>query len=350
MKKSFFIIIPVFSLLTFFPFQCSTFIRDAGVFKSEDGGETWQHKVMIDKKHSLASVDILTITIDPQDSKIVYLGTRANGLYKTTDGGEHWTKLEDTNKTLSSRANVYDIAIDPQDPSRLYIGTYQDRKGRLFRSQDAGQSWEEVYVVSQEKYAIFAVAVDNYDPSIVYIGTAQGGFLKSTDYGKSWQLMRWFDDVISDIVINPQDTQIIYVSTFKQGIYKTTDKGSTWQSFKESLKEFRQAEKVEKLVIDSQRPNIIYTGSEYGLLRSTDSGLSWQPVNIIIPPKSMPILSLACNPQNTDHIYYGAGSVLYRSLDQGQNWTIHELPSRQIIKAIAVDPINPEVIYIGMGK
>ena len=182
------------------------------------------------------------------------------------------------------------------------------------------------------------------------MGTAQGGFLKSADYGKSWESLKWFDDVISDIVINPRDTRIVYVSTFKKGIYITADKGLTWQSLEKSLKPFKEAERVEKIVIDPQRPNIIYAGSQFGLLRSNDGGANWQAVNVIIPPQSIPILSLAVNPQNTNHLYYGAGSVLYRSLDQGENWTVHSLSSSKIIKTILVDPVNPDVVYVGMGS
>lgn len=348
MKRSL-ALIPIFAFLAIFPFQCGS-ITDTGVFKSQNKGETWEHKITLDNKRSIGAIEILTIVLDPQDSKIVYLGTKANGLYKSKDGGDTWSKIEDKNKVLSSRANVYDIAIDAQSPNRIYIGTYQDKKGHVFRSQDAGESWEEVYIVSEEKFAVFAVAVDNYDPSVVYMGTAQGGFLRSTDYGKSWESMKWFDDVISDIVINPRDTRVVYVSTFKKGINITNDKGLTWQSLEESLKPFKQAERVEKIVIDPQRPNIIYIGSEFGLLRSDNNGANWQAVNVIIPPESIPILSLAVNPQNTNHLYYGAGSVLYRSLDQGENWTVHSLSSSKIIKAIVVDPINPDVIYVGMGE
>jgi photosystem II stability/assembly factor-like uncharacterized protein len=347
-KKYFFTFIPIFTFLAVFPFQCS--VQDAGVFKSQDKGETWEYKTSLKNKDSIAAVEISTIALDPQDSKIIYLGTRANGLYKSKDAGDTWFKTEDKKNVLSNRANVYDITIDALSPNRIYIGTYQDKKGRVFRSQDAGESWEEVYIVSKEKFAVFAVAVDNYDPSVVYMGTAQGGFLKSADYGKSWESLKWFDDVISDIVINPRDTRIVYVSTFKKGIYITTDKGLTWQSLERALKPFREAERVEKIVIDSQRPNIIYAGSEFGLLRSDDGGTNWQAVKVIIPPQSIPILSLAVNPQNTNHLYYGAGSVLYRSLDQGENWTVHSFKSSKIIKAIVVDPINPDVVYVGMGS
>lgn len=344
MKKTFLVIIPIFTLLAVFPFDCGKkIIKDGGIYKSGDKGEVWE-QLTVEDEVSLASLDILNMAIDPNDSNILYAGTRANGIYKSCCQGEQWHKLED----ISDRANVYDIAIDPKDSNRVYIGVYQDKKGRVFRTQDGGESWEEVYVVSEEKYAVFAVAVDSYDSSVVYMGTAQGGFLRSTDYGKSWKIMKWFDDVISDIAIDPKDTRQIYISTFKQGIYKSSNKGKTWQSFEDALEGFSQAERVENLLIDPQNTNILYAGSEYGLLTSKNSGQTWQEVAIIMPPESKPVLSLAIDPQNTNHLYYGAGSILYRSLDQGINWTVHELNSGRNIKSIIIDPIESGVVFVGM--
>ena len=350
MRKSFLVIIPFFAFLAFLPISCQDTVKlgDGGLYKSKDMGSTWQQLAVKDEQLSITSLDILSIAVDYNDSDIIYLGSQDNGIYKSFSKGEYWHKLEDKNGVLSGRANVHEIAIDPRDSNRIYISVYQDKKGRVFRTQDAGESWEEVYVVSKERFAIFALAIDSYDSSVVYMGTAQGGFLKSSDYGKSWQLIKWFDDVISDIVINPQDTRIIYLSTFSKGIYKTTDKGINWQSFEDDLKEFRQSKKVENLVIDPQRPNIIYAGSAYGLLVSKDGGENWQEVRIIMPPKSKPVLSLAIDSQNTNHLYYGAGSILYRSLDQGENWTVHELSSQRNVKMIAIDPQDPNLIYVGM--
>ncbi len=350
MRKSFLVIIPVFTFLAFSPLDCgNTIISDGGIYKSENMGEVCNQLTVRDEI-SLTSLDILSLSIDPGDSNVFYTGARIDGLYKSCCEGDHWYKLEDKNSVFSSRANVYDIVIDPNDSNRIYIGTYQDKKGRVFRSQDGGESWEEVYVVSEEGYAIFAVAVDSYDSSIVYMGTAQGGFLKSSDYGKSWEIKKWFDDVISDIAINPKDTRQIYVSTFGEGIYRSDNKGNTWHSFKEELEGFSQGERVENLVIDSQRPNIIYAGSEYGLLTSKNSGQTWEEVAIIMPPESKPVLSMAIDFNNTDCLYYGAGSILYRSLDQGINWTIHELDSERNVKAITIDPRNSNVVFIGMHE
>ncbi len=349
MKKSLLVVIPVFSFLAASPFNCQEIVRDSGIYKSSDRGEVWEQLTVGDEV-SLIDLDILSIEIDPNDKDVFYAGTRANGIYKSCCQGDHWYKLDDENGVLSSRANIYDIAIDPKNSDNIYVGTYQDKRGRVFRSQDGGDSWEETYVVSEEKYAVFAMAVDNYDPSVVYMGTAQGGFLKSTDYGKSWEIKRWFDDVISDIVINPKDTRQIFVSTFEEGIYRSDDKGNNWISFEDELKDFSQSKRVENLVIDSQRPSILYSGSEYGLLTTKDSGQTWQEVAIVMPPQSEIVLGLAVDPENTNHLYYGAGSILYKSLDQGINWTVHELNSSRNINKIIINPHESGVIFVGMHE
>lgn len=352
MRKYFlnFIIVPfVFSAsLAAFPFSCLP-SRDGGVFRSVDRGENWEQKVVISKSSTVATSNVLTIGIDSKNSKIVYLGTRGEGIYKSMDGGEIWYHLDDVNQVLDKRANVYDIAIDPKNSGNVYIGTYQNRLGRFFRSSDGGKSWEETYRVAREQYAIFAVEVDSYDPSIIYMGTAEGGLLKSMDYGKNWKIINWFDDVITDIKVNPADTRIVYVSTTHKGIFKTNDKGQTWQSL-EGLKNFREAEQIEVLVMDKNNPNVLYTGSKFGLLKSVDGGQAWQKVNIVIPPESVPVRAIALDSFTSTYLYYAAGNVIYRTQDNGQTWSVHPLNSGKNVQIIAIDPQNPLVLYAGMHE
>ncbi len=339
---------PVFvgSFLAVFPFSCFSG-RDGGVQKSLDRGENWTAKNFISKSYSLATFNVLSLTNDPQNQQVLYLGTRGNGLYKTVNGGENWYQVKDKNNLLTNRANIYDIAIDPRNNNNLYLGTYQDRYGRLFRSGDAGQSWEEVYRVSREKYAIFAVEVDSYDPSVVYMGTAEGGFLKSLDFGKNWKVIKWFNGVITDIKINPHDTRTVFVSVANDGIYKTNDKGQNWQKL-DSLKNFPEAEKVETLVMDNKNPNILYIGSPNGLLKSLDGGETWQRVEIIVPPKSVTIQAVALDPVFSSSLYYAAANVIYRSDDNGQTWSSHPLNTKRGIKVITIDLSNPNTLYAGL--
>ncbi len=345
-------IVPVFftSVLSAFPFSCSS-VRDGGIWRSLDRGENWEQKVAISKNQTIATSNVSTISLDPRDPKIIYLGTRGEGIYKSMDGGEVWYHLDDLNNlALDKRANVYDIAIDARDTNIIYAGVYQNRLGRLLRSGDAGKNWQEVYRVSREQYAVFAVEIDSYDPSVVYVGTAEGGLLKSIDYGKSWKVIKWFDDVITDIKVDPYDTRTVFVSTFRKGVYKTVDKGGSWQELA-GLKNFpKEIEEMQVLVMDNKNPNVLYLGAKYGLLKSFDGGQNWQKVNIVIPPNSVSVSAIALDPLTSAFLYYAAGNVIYRTQDNGQTWTVHPIASTKKVKDIAIDPHGPQVIYAGMGE
>ena len=328
------------------PFACLP-ASDLGVFKTFDGGENWEQKAAISKNQNLAKTSILKIALDPQDSKIIYLGTRGSGLFKSMDGGELWYSLADRSEVLNKMGNVIDIAIDPRNSNNIYVGAYQDRYGVMLRSNDAGKHWEEVYRTARDRYAVFGVEIDPFDSSLIYMATAEGGFLRSFDFGKTWKTVKWFDDVITDLKVNPQDSRIIYVSTKIQGVFKTVDRGQTWQKL-EGLAGFMEAQNIETLTIDQKNPENIYVGSKQGFLKSVDGGSTWQRLNIIIPPESLMVQSIALNKNNPSLMYYSAGNIVYKSEDAGQSWKMYFVSSSRVVNTLIVDPENPKIIYAGM--
>lgn len=349
------VIIPVAAYLVFSTLRAPAQTKIIGkdqFYISHDMGQTWEQTVVRDDSLTLMSLNFLSIAVDQASSSVIYLGTRENGLYKSVSSGQDWKRVEDKNNVFSKWSNVYDIAIDPNNSNRLYIATYQDKHGRLFRSQDAGESWEEIYVVSQMEYAAFSVAVDRHNSAVIYLGTAQeGGLLKSVDYGRSWQIVKWFDDVVSDIALNPFNSNEIYVGCFNKGLFKTTDGGQKWISFEENMKDFSQANTIEKVAFDPYNPNVIYTVSQYGILTSANGGKTWEEVNMVSPPNTVTAMGLAVDNSNTNYLFYGAGSILYNSLDRGRNWVVNQLPNeKRKIKALAIDPNNPNIIYAGLHE
>ena len=117
-------------------------------------------------------------------------------------------------------------------------------------------------------------------------------------------MIKWFDDVITDIKVNPYDTRTVFVATLNKGVYKTNDKGGTWQLL-EGLKAFpRETEEMQILVMDKKNPNVLYSGAKYGLLKTVDGGGTWEPFQLITPPTSVDIFAAAINPQNNREIYY----------------------------------------------
>jgi len=350
MKEFIVVALLIFAIWHFAPKQIQERIGDGGIYYSEDGGETWGQMEVKEDRFLITSLDILTMAVHPSNSDILYLGAKKGGLYKSYSRGKYWHQIRGDEENLSDSADVLNITIDHKNPDKIYLAVYQNERGRIFRSEDGGEYWEEVYVVLEKKQVVSQVVIDSYDSSVVYAGTTEGGFIKSVDYGKSWQAVRWFDDAVSEIAINPRDTRMIYVGLTDGGVYKTNNKGVTWRSLEDNLEEFDKGRAISAAAVDPQNPNNVYLGSLYGLLVSGDGGLNWQAAKTVMPSESKSILSLNLGLNGASQLIYAADSIVYRSLDGGKNWIVSQLPDDKKIKEIVIDPQNPNLVYAGVGK
>ena len=148
----------------------------AGVFKSNDRGNSWTQI-----NNGLDSLETNILTVDPNDSETLYLGTDDDGVYKSTDGGESWKKL--TVSSLSKSFGVGDIIVDPQNSNNIYIGTVDyfrlsESRGVLgdfgvYKSTDGGATWEE-FNVGLNHLGVFSLELSE-ENRILYAGTRAGG-------------------------------------------------------------------------------------------------------------------------------------------------------------------------------
>ena len=148
----------------------------AGVFKSTDRGNNWTQI-----NNGLDSLETNILTVDPNDSETLYLGTDDDGVYKSTDGGESWKKL--TVSSLSKSFGVGDIIVDPQNSNNIYIGTVDyfrlsESRGVLgdfgvYKSTDGGATWEE-FNVGLNHLGVFSLELSE-ENRILYAGTRAGG-------------------------------------------------------------------------------------------------------------------------------------------------------------------------------
>jgi len=333
--------------------------RDGGVFKSTDGGLTWQAKTNLTpppgskvQKMDIVGVNILTLAIDPKNGNIVYAGTEGNGLLRSDDAGENWAAYAGRN--MRPDETIYDIAIDPKDSKKIYVaGVSGANKGRVLKSEDAGQNWSETYITLAAGDLINRIKIDNYNTAVVYIATSSGGIFQSLDYGKSWTLLRRANGGVNNIAINPRDTRILYFTTGQEGVFKSADLGATWTSLTEKNQSFKKLNvdantKFDSMAIDPQTPDTVYLGYINGLLKSTDGGKNWAPVNIITPPALLPIPSLTIGQNNPNNIYYAINSQIYFTLNGGESdWVVRDLPTTRSLQAVTVDPGNSKIIYLG---
>jgi photosystem II stability/assembly factor-like uncharacterized protein len=343
MKKK----LSLFILLIFFAIfagaTCRRTPATLGIFKSDDEGITWQQKVKIDKKKTIKDVEVLSIKIDPTNSKTIYIGTKEKGVYKSTDGAEAWQQ------TSLKVGDVYAIDIDPKNTNTIYAAGYFGTLGKIYKSNNGGEKFEEIYSETHEKTQVLSLGVDSYDPRKIYAGTKAGALLKSEDSGRSWVVKQWLNNDVVEIAISPRDTRHILVGTRSDGIYETKNGGQKWVKLDEALSRFAKAKNVHSLIFSPKVFGTVYLGSSFGLLKSEDDGKTWKSISLLVEPGEASIIKVALDPQDPQKIYLGLDSTIYKSSDGGKSWTVKKITSG-LIQAIACDPQEPKVIYVGIKK
>src|SRR5215471_7341453 len=214
--------------------------NERGVFKTTDGGKTWKKVLFL--ADSIGAADL---ELNPANPDIVYAwmwrGERkpwtiisgANvssgvGFYKSTDGGDHFTRMTTGFPTeLVGKAN---IAVTAANPNRVYALVEAKPGGGLYRSEDAGQSWKLISTFGQvitRPFYYVALEADPTNQDIVYGGAEN--FYKSTDGGANWTTMRTPHGDNHDMWINPKNGQIMIQSN-DGGANVSQDGGRTWST------------------------------------------------------------------------------------------------------------------------
>ncbi len=320
----------------------------ASMFRSIEGGKVWFPQVAIDANKSIPEVTILDFVYDREDSNILYAGTEGDGLYKSVNNGQNWSKLYDRNKVLADNAVIYKVRQDPKNVNNIYVAAFQNKYGVFLKSTDGGVSFVQTYISQLEGYPLLALAINPVSGNIIYIGTAQGGFFVSTDFGETWQAIKWLTGQIADIVINPKNTYEIYAVTSDRGLFRSTDGGYNWKEFSAELARISAFNNVVMFRMDPASQDRLYLAIANGLIKSEDRGRTWKFVNILIPPQLLPVDAVAIDPSNPRIMYVGVGALLYTSKDGGANWSVLKLDTLKRISIIAIDPKNPQSIFMGM--
>jgi photosystem II stability/assembly factor-like uncharacterized protein len=217
---------------------------ERGIYRSTDGGATFTRVLYHDD-----NTGAYDVRIDPSNAQVVYATLWAarqapweiggsfeipgSGIFKSTDGGDHWTRLQGGLPAAMGRA---EIAIAPSNTQIVYayVDGYGGTGGTVFRSDDGGQNFtainDDQRTVGERGDDLVAIAVDPKDPQTVYITTTST--YRSTDGGKHFVAIKGAPggDDYQNIWINPNDPNIIGLVS-DQGATISVDRGATWSSW-----------------------------------------------------------------------------------------------------------------------
>ncbi|MEI6288100.1 MAG: hypothetical protein WCP18_00735 [bacterium] len=314
---------------------------DGGVWKSIDSGNVWNQSVAIattnNKSSSIGNTDIKKIIFDPLDHQALYAVTKSDGVVYTYDAGASWRQF------ALPVGHFYSFTVSPKNKCQLY--TLVDNK--IYQSVDCGRTWQNSYFHQEKDVYLSDIAINKSNPSILFLGTSNGNILRSINGGQSWSVLyRIKNAQIVDFIQDPNDNNVIYVATKNSGLYKTLDGGASWRSLGDGLKSYSGSSEYYTLVIDKATPGGLILVSKFGILKSTDGGISWIIIDLVPGSQSTSIETLAVNPQNSKEIYYTTSDSLVKTIDGGVTWSSHKLPFDRSAPCIAIDPVNPKVVYL----
>lgn len=317
---------------------------DGGVYKSSNKGAGWEQKVLIQtigSKRSMASLDIVSLALDPQDNKAIYAGSLENGLFYSYDGGEGWQIA-----TNLGKVTVTNIAVDPVNKCVIYATV----ANKVYKSVDCSRTWAIVYFDTELGVAITSLVIDSSNNNNIFIGTSRGEIIKSSDWGGSWRTLNRFDGQVDKIVISPVNAKVMFVGSYAKGIFRSADAGLSWINLGDKLKSFDGGKFFRDLVMVRAEKPTVFLATNYGLIKSTDGGDVWSEMELIVQKTNIKINAIAVNPFSTNEIYYITDTTFYRSLDGGKNWISKKLPANRAGFKLLIDPKNTNIVYLAVKQ
>jgi photosystem II stability/assembly factor-like uncharacterized protein len=331
-----------------------------GVYKSPDGGKSFKNMGLKESRQ------IGGIVIDPRNSDVVFVAAEGSawgpggdrGLYKSTDGGETWNKVLE----ISENTGVNNVVMDPSNPDILYATSEQRRRthftkigggpeSAVYKSTDNGENWRKIMKgLPSVHIGGMGIDVSAVNPNYVYLimeaAEGKGGFFRSTDKGESWEKMsshhssgQYYNEIFCD----PVDANKVYSVETRSKV--TTDGGKTWTTINLSNRHVDD----HALWIDPADTDHYNIGGDGGIYETWDGG------NTFDFKENLPVTQFyRVHVDNAEPFYNVYGGTQDNNTMGG--------PSRNLTRDgvindewyvtmggdgffIATDPDNPDIVY-----
>jgi photosystem II stability/assembly factor-like uncharacterized protein len=342
---------------------------DGGVWKTDNAGVTW---TPLFDDQPISSIG--AIALAPSDPAIIYVGTgeadmRSDitfgaGVYKSTDGGAHWTSLG-----LADTRQIGKILVDPRDPAVVWVAVLGHAYGPnaqrgVFRSTNGGASWEKVLYKGPDVGAI-DLAFDPHDPGVVYAALWQtrrrpwsqyppdeglgSAIYKTTDAGATWTELSGHglpQPPLGRVGLAVAPHGRVYVlapgANEDAGLYRSDDGGATWRLMSSDANVTTRGWYFGQVFVDPTNPDVVYAPNR-SIMRSRDGGKTF--VAIKGSPGGDDYHDLWIDPRDPTHLIFGSDQGVGVSLDDGRTWSgWFNQPTAQLYHVIT-DHRFPYLVY-----
>jgi len=337
-----------------------------GIWKSTNAGVTFK-PVFDDYNQCIGA-----IAIDQHHPDIVWAGTGepwtrnsisvGDGIYKTTDGGESWSKMG-----LENTERIGRIEIHPENPDIVYVAALghlwnENEERGVYKTTNGGETWEKILYVDKNT-GCSDISMDPENPDILHAamwdfrrqpytfrsGGPGSGLYKTANGGKSWEKLT--NDLPADTLgrisvdVSPADPNVVYavIECDSTGLYRTNDKGETWERMTTASTIGERPFYFNLILADPNNPNKLFKPG-LNLNITTDGGKNFERSGGF----HSDVHAIWVSKRDTNFIYLGTDGGVYVSHDLGGTWRImRNLPVSQFYH-VSADMKIPYNVYGGL--
>jgi photosystem II stability/assembly factor-like uncharacterized protein len=264
---------------------------------------------------SLPQQHIRALAVDPNNPFHIYAGDAQNGIFVSTDGGQHWVQQ---NAGFPLPATIVSLTFDSTG-KKLYATTNTG----VVVSTDAGQHWSPLRTAGTglpvDTYT--TLAFDMNAAHTIYAGTVHHGVLVSMNNGQTWISMTNGlppAAAINDLVFNSENHQLWAATT--AGIYRLDEGGTKWLALNNGLPAAMIVYAVQPASISGGAPGLIYAGTSHGFYRSQDAGAHWSANGENLAGTSIRSILIDFRQGQASSLFVATSVGVFSSSDGGQTW------------------------------